>query len=81
MREDNPKKILVVDDEINVCKSLRQAILSESYIVHMALSGEEALAMDKENGYDMVITDLMMPGISGVDLLTSLKPDVWMSSS
>ena len=73
------KKILVVDDEINVCKSMRRAILSEKYAVDMALSGEEALTMDKANPYDMVITDLMMPGISGVDLLTSLKtsrPDV-----
>lgn len=79
MSHDKRKKILIVDDEINVCKSMRQAILSESYAVDMALSGEEALAMDKENPYDMVITDLMMPGISGVDLLTSLKisrPDV-----
>jgi glycine cleavage system H lipoate-binding protein/CheY-like chemotaxis protein len=66
MSHDKRKKILIVDDEINVCKSMRQAILSESYAVDMALSGEEALAMDKENPYDMVITDLMMPGISGV---------------
>jgi DNA-binding response OmpR family regulator len=52
---------------------MRQAIISDSYAVDMALSGEEALAMDKEHPYDMVITDLMMPGISGVDLLISLK--------
>ena len=67
------RKILVVDDEINVCKSIRQAILTEDYKVDMALSGEEALEMDKKELYDMVITDLMMPGISGVDLLTTLK--------
>jgi len=79
MPHDKQKRILVVDDEINVCKSMRQAILSERYAVDMALSGEEALVKDKEHPYDMVITDLMMPGISGVDLLTSLKlsrPDV-----
>ncbi|MDH4270504.1 MAG: response regulator [Candidatus Aminicenantes bacterium] len=39
----------------------------------MALSGEEALKKYKDNGYDLVITDLMMPGISGLDLLKSLK--------
>jgi DNA-binding response OmpR family regulator len=71
--DSNKRKILVVDDEINVCKSIRQAILAEIYEVDMALSGEEALGLDKEKKYDMVITDLMMPGISGVDLLTSLK--------
>lgn len=71
--ESNKKKILVVDDEINVCKSIRKAILFENYDVDMALSGEEALEMNTERRYDMVITDLMMPGISGVDLLSSLK--------
>lgn len=73
MTDNDKKKILVVDDEINVCKSIRQAILAETHEVDMALSGEEALGLDEENNYDMVITDLMMPGISGVDLLTSLK--------
>ena len=69
------RKILVVDDEINVCKSICQAIESENYDVHMALSGEEALKKDKADPYDLIITDLMMPGISGMDLLTSLKTD------
>lgn len=73
MDEKMKRKILVVDDEINVCKSIRQAIAKEEYDVDMALSGEEALQMDKERLYDLVITDLMMPGISGVDLLITLK--------
>ncbi|MDH4217760.1 MAG: response regulator [Candidatus Aminicenantes bacterium] len=73
MIEKTKRKILVVDDEINVCKSICQAIESEEYEVDMALSGEEALKKDKEKPYDLIITDLMMPGISGMDLLTSLK--------
>ena len=71
--ENTKKKILIVDDEINVCKSIRQAILSDDYEVDIALSGEEALEKDKDNHYDLVISDLMMPGISGMDLLKSLK--------
>ncbi|HHF43129.1 MAG: hypothetical protein DRJ11_08560 [Candidatus Aminicenantes bacterium] len=67
------KRILVVDDEINVCKSIRQAILREDCEVDMALSGEEALKKDAQKAYDLVITDLMMPGISGLDLLRELK--------
>lgn len=73
MKEKTKRKILVVDDEINVCKSIRKAIISEDYEVDTALSGEEALKKDKETLYDLIITDLMMPGISGMDLLTSLK--------
>ena len=73
MNDRKKREILVVDDEITVCKSIRQAILSDEYEVDMALSGEEALKKSKEKSYDLVITDLMMPGISGLDLLKSLK--------
>jgi len=67
------KRILVVDDEINVAKSIKQSILSDDLDVDLALSGEEALKMDAPNNYDLIITDLMMPGISGLDLLKQLK--------
>ena len=73
MNEQAKRRILVVDDEITVCKSIRQAILSDDYEVDMALSGEEALKKDKEAAYDLIITDLMMPGISGLDLLRAVK--------
>ncbi|MBN2246650.1 MAG: response regulator [Candidatus Aminicenantes bacterium] len=69
----NKKKILIVDDEINVCKSIRQAIICDEYKIDTALSGEEAVNMEKENQYDLVITDLMMPGISGMELLNFFK--------
>ena len=73
MNKRKKRTILVVDDEISVCKSIRQAILSDEYEADMALSGEEALKKSKERDYDLVITDLMMPGISGLDLLKALK--------
>jgi CheY-like chemotaxis protein len=73
MSSHSKRRILVVDDEITVCKSIRQAILTEEYEVEMALSGEEALKKDQEKPYDLIITDLMMPGISGLDLLKNLR--------
>jgi len=73
MNEKGKRRILVVDDEITVCKSIRQAIVADDHEVDMALSGEEALKKDKEKAYDLIITDLMMPGISGLDLLRALK--------
>jgi CheY-like chemotaxis protein len=73
MNSPSKRKILVVDDEITVSKSIRQAILSDQYEVDMALSGEEALKKDRETPYDLIITDLMMPGISGLDLLKTLR--------
>jgi len=73
MNSQSKRRILVVDDEITVSKSIRQAILSDQYEVDMALSGEEALKKEAENPYDLIITDLMMPGISGLDLLKTLR--------
>jgi len=73
VNEKNKRKILVVDDEITVCKSICRAIVTEEYEVDLALSGEEALKKDGKKCYDLVISDLMMPGISGMDLLQSLK--------
>jgi two-component system phosphate regulon sensor histidine kinase PhoR len=71
----NPAKhrILVVDDELTVCKSIRQVLVREDCEVDMALNGEEALRLDAERPYDVLIVDLMMPGLSGMDLLKSLK--------
>jgi DNA-binding NtrC family response regulator len=73
MTDQIKKKILIVDDELSVCKSIRQALLSQDYDVDMALSGEEALQKEEQRNYDVIIADLMMPGISGLDLLKSLK--------
>jgi len=71
---DQPKrKILVVDDEITVCKSIRQALMNDAYEIDTALSGEEALKKEDEKKYEVIIADLMMPGLSGLDLLKSLK--------
>jgi len=67
------KTILVVDDEINVCKSIRLAVQPDVNDVDTALSGEEALQMCRKKNYDLIITDLMMPGISGMDLLEAVK--------
>jgi len=73
MTDQNKKKILVVDDEMTVCKSIRQALLSDAYDVDMALSGEDALKKEDEKKYDVIIADLMMPSLSGMDLLKALK--------
>ncbi|HSA97030.1 MAG TPA: response regulator [Acidobacteriota bacterium] len=67
------RRILVVDDEITVCKSIRQAILREDCDIDMSQSGEDALRLEAEAPYDVLIVDLMMPGLSGLDLLKMLK--------
>jgi len=73
MDEKHKRRILVVDDDINVSKSIRKVIPPDEFEVETALSGEEALKMDRKKNYDLIITDLMMPGLNGLDLLETLK--------
>jgi DNA-binding NtrC family response regulator len=73
MTKPGKHRILVVDDELTVCKSIRQVLIREDCDVDMAQSGEEALRKEAVEPYDVMIVDLMMPGLSGLDLLTMLK--------
>lgn len=66
-------KILVVDDEPAVCKSCYSILTREGWEVDTVLSAEEALKNMKEKEYDVVVTDMMMPKISGMDLLKTIK--------
>jgi DNA-binding NtrC family response regulator len=67
------RRILVVDDEITVGKSIGQALACDDYEIDTALSGAEALQKEGEKKYNVIIADLMMPGLSGLDLLASLR--------
>jgi DNA-binding NtrC family response regulator len=70
----NPR-ILVVDDEEIVCESCRRILEEEGYEVETALSGREAFEKMKENPFDIVITDLKMPGIDGMEVLRTFQKD------
>ena len=73
------KNILIVDDEEMIRELLSSALLNEGYICHQAANVDAAfLVLDKQN-VDLVISDIMMPGRSGVELLRDLKkidPDI-----
>jgi len=70
----NPR-ILVVDDEMIVCESCKRILEEEEYEVDTALSGKEALEKMKENPYDIVITDLKMPEIDGMEVLRTFRKE------
>ncbi|MCX8092553.1 MAG: sigma-54 dependent transcriptional regulator [Candidatus Goldbacteria bacterium] len=65
-------KILIVEDERNIRESI-EAILSERYDVKTASSGNEALNIITKESFDLLITDIRMPGISGLELLKEFK--------
>ena len=69
------QKILVVDDEKNIRTTIRYALEGEGHSVDTAINGEEALQKMKEDSYALVLLDLRMPGINGMELLTKLRND------
>jgi DNA-binding NtrC family response regulator len=72
-------KILVVDDEEIVLKSCRKILESGGHQVFTALSGEEAFDLLEKELFDIVITDMKMPGTDGIEVLERVKekyPDI-----
>jgi two-component system response regulator AtoC len=69
------KQILVVDDEANLRKVLVAQLGRDGYDVHEAEDGEAALAFLKEHHIDLVITDLRMPKVDGMELLRAALRD------
>ncbi|MDP1921736.1 MAG: sigma-54 dependent transcriptional regulator [Myxococcales bacterium] len=72
-------RVLVVDDESNLRKVLAAILRKEGYEVAIAENGEVAQAEFEKNGADVVITDMVMPKVGGLELLKSvhaIRPDV-----
>ena len=66
-------KILIVDDEIKNIRLFKGMLMSESYLTFEALSGEKALEMVSGVNPDLILLDVMMPGINGLDVCRKLK--------
>jgi two-component system KDP operon response regulator KdpE len=74
MKEDSmPGRILVIDDEPQITRVLRAALSAQGYDVRTANDPEEALQVFREWPPDLVITDLMMPVLSGVDVTRAIR--------
>lgn len=69
------KVILVVDDEAHIRELLRQELEARKYRVHEAKDGLEAVEQAKKDRPDLIILDVMMPGINGFDVAAVLKND------
>jgi two-component system alkaline phosphatase synthesis response regulator PhoP len=69
------ESILVVDDEKDILELVEYNLSKNGYRVKTAASGEEALELVKENNYDLIILDLMLPGVDGFDICKIIKSD------
>jgi two-component system KDP operon response regulator KdpE len=68
-----PDRILIIDDEPQITRVLRAAMSAQGYDVRTANDPEEGLQVFKDWPPDLVITDLMMPGLSGVDVTRAIR--------
>jgi len=65
--------VLLVDDEPNIVNALRRSLSDEGYDIYVAHSGHEALELLKRQRIDLVVSDQVMPGMTGVELLKRVR--------
>lgn len=66
-------RILIIDDDIHISALLEEGLIMEGYTVSKAFSGTEALALLSGEKPDLILLDLMLPGLSGEELLPHIK--------
>src|SRR3954470_1857804 len=66
-------KVLVIDDEEAIREGLEMLLLTEGYSVDLAVNGTDGLRHMESRPYDLVLLDLMMPDISGMEVLSEVR--------
>ena len=67
------ERLLIVEDEDTLCESLQRVFMREGYEVDRAEGAESAFELLQHRSYDLIITDIILPGISGIELLTKYR--------
>jgi DNA-binding NtrC family response regulator len=67
------KDLLIVDDDSLVCESLKEMLLLEGFSVDAVMGGQEALNQIRDHQYRIILSDIQMPGLDGIELLKELK--------
>jgi putative two-component system response regulator len=71
--EGNTSKILITDDEPGVCEILSRWLMAEGYSCATAFSGEQAIRLLGDDDFRLIVSDVLMPGLSGLDLLELVR--------
>jgi DNA-binding response OmpR family regulator len=71
-------RVLVVEDDTRIAASVRRGLEAEGFAVDVALTGTDGLWMATENTYDVIVLDILLPGISGFEVCRKLREaGVW----
>lgn len=68
-----PNKVLIVDDEVNTVIALEFLMAQAGYQVDVARTGDETIAMLEQFAPDVILLDVMLPGIDGLDILQRIR--------
>ena len=77
---DDKRTIMVVDDNPDIVTIVKTILEVKGYVVQSAFSGQEVLSLLKEQKPDLIILDVMMPQMDGLEVLTRLKGDAGTAS-
>jgi two-component system, chemotaxis family, sensor histidine kinase and response regulator WspE len=80
LEQTQRKRILVVDDSITVREAERQLLVNRGYDVDIAVDGIDALNSLRRSRYDLVVTDVDMPRLNGIELVRTLKQDAGLKA-
>lgn len=72
-------RVLVVEDEIGLARALKRGLTAEGFSVELAHTGVDGLHLALENAYDVIVLDIMLPGLSGYEVCRRLRArERWM---
>ncbi|MDJ0814625.1 MAG: EAL domain-containing protein [Desulfobacterales bacterium] len=67
------ERILIIDDEASILKALKLGLASENYVVDLADDGSSGIQLGQTHSYDILITDLLLPDMNGLEVIRTLK--------
>jgi len=71
------KKILIVEDELPLLELMSDKLAAEGFVVIRAEDGEKGLELAKKNQPDLILLDILLPKIDGIEMLRRLRDDDW----
>ena len=71
------KKILIVEDDLSIQKALAEELKNEGFTISTASDGKEGLIVAKKEHPDLILLDILLPTMSGIEMLKELRKDDW----